>query len=410
MSVQEPKHSRRRARQTARWRFGLLALPVLSLGVLLVATSCDRNPFYKDADSESETTEHNIPYSAAAAKPVDVSRVGEAPTEENALKSYFKGKKFLSMAYFAKDDAKAKQYGAEAERCFEKSLKFYVPDIRAMVAGKKPVHPSANWEFLKSLHESWSVSIGLCGKRLAAKEYIDGNAKDAWALSVISRMAPGEENEEKRRKLIDEKFAEIREGLGGGDKYAERLAAMQSAAEKKQPQTVRTVAMAGSEPGLAAKSPTATPVVTSLVKTNVAAAKTKLEDGLVAEDPLTGKAAFSIKTALGTPPPVAATAVVRTTKRDDTKVALAAATTSGIEKKAVAPPAVVESKDNASAPKPTPEQCPARAEFKPWLSSPGKLYIGDRIYTLPAAPGKLYIGDRVYTLPAQEKPRPPAGQ
>lgn len=360
MSLKELRRNGRRAQRTARWRFGLLALSVLSLGTLLVATSCDRNPIYKDADSESERTEHNIPYSAAASKPVDVSGVGGAPTEANALKSYFQGKKFLSQAYFAKDDAKAKQYGAEAERCFERSLRFYVPDIEVMLAGKKPVHPSANWEFLKSLHESWSGSISLSGKRLAAKEYIDGNAKDAWALSVISRMAQGEENEEKRRNLIKEKFAEIREGLNGGDKYAERLASMQSAAEKKQPQAVRTVAMAGSDPVPAAKPIVAMPVVTSLAKTN--------------------------------------------------KVVSAATKTAVIEKKAAAPPVVAKIKDTASARKPTPEPPPARAEFKPWLSTPGKLYVGDRLYTLPATPGKLYIGDKVYTLQPKDSLRAPAAR
>ena len=339
------------------------------LGLTLTLAGCGLDPAAKEEGRSKETTEHDITYNAAFSKATDVSGVADATTEENALKTYFKGKELLSKAYFAKDEAKAKQYAAEAERCFERSLRFYAPDIEAMAAGKKPVHSSANWEFLKALHETWSKAIGLSGKRMAIKERIDGNVKDAWALAVVSRMVQDESDEERRRKLIAEKFSEIRNALVSGDAYAERLAARKEAVgEKKQAKAIAVASVATTEKAAAAKSSVATSLVAKPVAPALAATDVKLADGLVTEDPVTGKAALSVANEAGKPAAAAKVAAVEN-------------------------PRPVEEKGR-----------PLPAGFTPHFSSPAKLYIGDRLYTLPPTPGKLYIGDRIYTLPAQEKP------
>lgn len=318
---------------------GLQRLLALGLALLVGGTGCDRSG--RDENGvETKEDKHEIAYDAAAPREIDVSGISDAPTEDNALKAYFKGKKLLSMAYFAKSEARSKQYSAEAERWFERSLRFYVPDIEAMVDGKKPVHGSANWEFLKGLHEAWSESIKLSEKRLASKEYVDKNAKDAWALSVISRMIQNEENEGKRRKLIEGKFPEIREILDGNDKYAAQLAAKKDALGKRRAQSTQ---------GGSSKAGKEQSATHSMSKP-------------------------SISMLAGTEAPGAT------------------ASPSQIEKK----------KDNTPATPPMLGGETPRMDFKPLASSPAKIYVGGRLYTLPPAPGKLYIGGRIYTLPPKD--------
>jgi hypothetical protein len=94
-----------------------------------------------------------------------------------------------------------------------------------MKAGKSPVHASANWEFLRGLHRVWSDSIALTGRRSPTKSQIDDEAKDAWALSAISRMTQNVENGDTRLSRIARTFPEVREGLEESDNYNRQLSA-----------------------------------------------------------------------------------------------------------------------------------------------------------------------------------------
>ncbi|MBI5685685.1 MAG: hypothetical protein HZC54_11450 [Verrucomicrobia bacterium] len=388
-----------------RQKAGLYGLMVLLLGLLVAGTGCDRELDQGRDENGAETAKgaHEVSYAAVAAGEVDVSSGPEVATEENALKAYFKGKKLLSMAYFAKDEARARQYSAEAERWFEKSLRFYVPDIEAMVAGKSPVHASANWEFLKGLHEAWSDSIKLSGKRLTSKEYIDKNAKDAWALSVISRMIQNEVNEEKRRELIAGKFSEIREGLASSDKYAEQVAGKRGVSEKKRSKAAQTRAAA--EPGKDREGKPSAPTspVTTRAKASVAASKAGLDKGLVAEDSLAGKTAFLIKPA-SNQTEVTANAVKSAASAG--RGIQMAATAPSPGKRSDGPSAYRQDMSGGIAAKEAGKARDALIPFRPVSPPPAKIYVGDRVHTLTASPGKLYIGDRVHTLQPHDKAQP----
>ncbi len=382
-----------------RTRVGLRGLVVLMMGFLLGWTGCDRamQAERDENGAEIKRDEHGISYNATAAREMDVSGILEAPTEKNALKAYFKGKKFLSMAYFAKDEARAKQYSAEAERWFERSLRFYVPDIEAMVAGKKPVHASANWEFLKGLHEAWSESIKLSGKRLASKEYVDKNVKDAWALSVISRMIQDEQNEERRRELIAGKFPEVREILEGSDKYAAQVAAKKDALGKKRAQAAQTVVSQGRP----AKPSKPTPSMTLLAKADISPSKVGLDKGLVAEDPLTRRAAFASKTLSNQT--ATAAPVAKSDEPAKPEVRVAAAQPDLTVKKESRPSSGPASSDGGRVRLEGLKRPETPAEFRQFSPSTPRIYVGDRLHTLPATPGKLYIGDRIHILPPAER-------
>jgi hypothetical protein len=376
---------------------------VIWLLVVLVSTGCDRLLKLRFGEDDAEDKEHPVPYNAAASEDeIDVSGNLEASTEENALKAYFKGKKLLSMAYFSKTQAQAKQYSAEAEKWFQRSLRFYVPDIEAMTVGKKPVHASANWEFLKGLHEAWSESITLSGKRLSSKEHIDRNAKDAWALSVISRMIQNEGNEAERRELIAGKFSEIREILGSNDKYAGQVMAKKDAAEKKRSAT------AALSKGQASKSPGLTSSVNMLAKANLTPSKVGLDQGLVGGDPVTGKASFSMGAASGQTGSVTRIAKIETPPK--VEIRPVTAPPQSIKKKDDKPPAVRPVAGGGSTLAEGAKQRDVQVDSKRFFPSSGKVYIGDRLHTLPPSSGKLYIGDRVYTLPPQDKSQSPSGR
>lgn len=373
--------------------------------LLAAGMGCDHLVSFKsgEGDAEAGKGERAVSYAAAGTKEIDVSGNPDTGTEEDALKAYFKGKQLLSAAYFAKDEARAKQYSAEAERWFEKSLRFFVPDIEAMMVGKKPTHPSANWEFLKGLHEAWSESIKLSGKRLASKEYVDRNVKDAWALSVISRMIESEPSEEKRRELIAGKFPEVREILAGTDRYAGPSSGKGDGAARKRTQTAQARTASAAAQDRLPTTPTHPSPTGALVRVDVAASKAGLREGLVAEDPLTGKAAFVSGTMSNQPLVTASVAKDAVSGEPENfgagfKPGLAewqlAEPTAGRE---IAKGRVVDTR------KSQPQD--VLAIFRRFAPSPAKIYLGDRLYTLGATPGKLYIGGRIHTLPPQDKPR-----
>ena len=429
-------------------KFRALGLTFVLAGLVFAAIGCNR--------SQSATNESNSSASSVSSKAVDTSDVGDVTTEEDALKVYFNGKKLLSAAYFAKNESKAKRYAAEAERCFQKSLQFYVPDIESMASGKKPVHASANWEFLRGLHEAWSTSIGLSGKRLGAKDRIDGNAKDVWALSVISRMVQDEGSAEKRQQLITEKFLEIKHILEHSDRTDEQLSARnrrdQENKRSKADQMAATTGL-GKTPAVLPFGKAASGAI--LAGENSTTSSMKLADGLVAEDPITGRAAYTVKS--GTNETKLAAGIVRIPEPDKAPVRVAAAQPVAVEEKdknslgggektrtmvdsakpalgevklaagivripepdkapvrvAAAQPVAVEEKDknslgggesreSGSVRQEEKAERGVHVEFRPWSASPGKLYIGNRICTLNASPGKLYLGNRVYTLPPPE--------
>jgi hypothetical protein len=377
---------------------------VVGLSLGLLSTGCDRLLRVYVVEKEDDK-EHPVSYKAAASEDeIDVSGNLEALTEENALKAYFKGRKLLSMAYFAKTQAQAKQYSAEAEKWFQRSLRFYVPDIEAMTAGKKAIHASANWEFLKGLHEAWSESITLSGKRLVSKEYVDRNAKDAWALSVISRMIQNEGNEEERRDLIAGKFSEIREILGSNDKYARQLIAKKEAADKNR----STAAAMKKEQ--TSKPPPVVVSVSMMAKANVAPAKVALDQGLVSGDPVTGKASFSMKIGPGQTGTATSVSKAKEPAVAEVRRVVAPPQPVSVNKKDVEPhviqPALSGGKTLAEVAKPH----AASPEPQRFFPSQAKIYIGDRLRVLPPSSGKLYIGDCIHTLPPQEKPQSPAGR
>lgn len=395
---------RKRAKRGCRAAFWARGMIVVGLGLGLLSTGCDRLLRVYVVEKE-EGKEHSVSYNAADSEDgIDVSGNLEALTEENALKAYFKGKKLLSMAYFAKTQAQAKQYSAEAEKWFQRGLRFYVPDIEAMTAGKKPIHASANWEFLKGLHEAWSESITLSGKRLASREHIDRNAKDAWALSVISRMIQNEGNEQERRELIAGKFSEIREILGSNDKYARQLMAKKEAADRN-----RSTA-AASKKEQTSKPPAVAASVSMMAKANVAPAKVALDQGLVGEDPVTGKASFSMKIGPGQTGTVTGVSKAKEPAVAEVRRVVVPPQPVSVSKKDVEPQVVQPASSRGVAFAEGTKPHVVSPEPQRFFPSQAKIYIGDRLHVLPPSSGKLYIGDRIHTLPPQEKPQSSAGR
>jgi hypothetical protein len=104
---------------------------------------------------------------------------------------------------------------------FEKSMRFYIPDLQAMTLGREPVHPSANWHFLRALHDYWGNASALSG-RSTDVDRIEENAKDALALAVIQEMTRGMSVEEKRR-LPAGTFRAVKNELVSQMKRSERF-------------------------------------------------------------------------------------------------------------------------------------------------------------------------------------------
>jgi hypothetical protein len=200
-------------------------------------------------------------------------------------------------------------------------------------------------------------------------------------------MIQGEESVERRRALIEGKFPEIREILEGSDKYASQLAGKNAGAGRKGATTVRAPAPAETREPPAAKGTGPASPARPLAKAGVVSSKMGLDAGLVAEDPLSGKAVFSVPIA-----PVSTGTFANVVMSAETR----------------RPTAVVETGSVKGARQEADKAASAPAAFRTSFSMPAKIYLGNRLHTLGASPGKIYIGDRVYTLPSPEKPPSPA--
>lgn len=177
-------------------------LVVIGSCLLIIAAS------YSNGDDPGEMETDSITASLVAD-----SLDNQPLTEENALKAYFKGKQLLGAAYFAKNAALTKHYSTEAERCIERSLTFYIPDIKAMTRGEPSVHATATWEFIKGAHETWRDAMELSRGRMGIKERVEANIKDAWAFLILSQMVGQKHEKSECCALTDDKFQSVRRRL-----------------------------------------------------------------------------------------------------------------------------------------------------------------------------------------------------
>ncbi len=153
---------------------------------------------------------------------VDISKtIEEVDSEEVALEAFFKARDLLAKGDSCDRAPEARGNYAQARKLFEKSMRFYIPDLQAMTFGREPVHPSANWHFLRSLHDYWGKASVLSG-RSTEVDKIEENAKDAWALAVIQEVTRGMSIDE-RRRLTASSFHTVKNGLVAQVKQSERF-------------------------------------------------------------------------------------------------------------------------------------------------------------------------------------------
>jgi autotransporter-associated beta strand protein len=280
---------------------GAFGLTVLSSVLLLGCTGCGEIHGLVSVPPQPEDPVLAVSYSVVE----DRETVGEfeaidTSTEAGALRAYFKSKKLLGSAYFACDEVMARHCAGAAAKCVEDCLKFYARDLENMTRGRKPVHASVNWDFLKGAHEVWSASVALSGKHSTMKRHIDENVGDAWALLIISQMAREKESEEERRKLIEDNYSEIKDFLDREHKFVERLAdAKRSRAGKKPSETTPAVARAAANKDSARKPFASRPASAKPAQAGGA----KAGGELVAADPITREAAYSVRVASRQPAP-----------------------------------------------------------------------------------------------------------
>lgn len=163
---------------------------------------------------------------------IDVSRaIEEVDSEEKALEAFFKARDLLAKGDSCDGASEAKGNYAQARVLFEKSMKFYIPDLQAMTLGREPVHPSANWHFLRALHDYWGKASVLSG-RCTEVDKIGENAKDAWALAVIEEMTRGMRREE-RRRFTAGTFRAVKSELVSQQKRSERFTVLDESVSKQ---------------------------------------------------------------------------------------------------------------------------------------------------------------------------------
>ncbi|MBI5819582.1 MAG: hypothetical protein HZA88_11400 [Verrucomicrobia bacterium] len=205
--------------------FGLAVVVVcFGLAAVVLAFGCEHTV---DFDKGKENGGAIIPGGALYASVVgtgkiDVSRtIEEVDSEEKALEAFFRAKDLLAKGDCCDRAMEARGNYAQAKVLFEKSMKFYIPDLQAMTLGRDPVHPSANWHFLRALHDYWGKASALSGRSTDVAK-IEENAKDAWALAVIQEMTRGMSVEEKRR-LTAGTFRAVKNELVSQMKRSERF-------------------------------------------------------------------------------------------------------------------------------------------------------------------------------------------
>lgn len=143
---------------------------------------------------------------------VDTSQpIEKVESEKQALEAFFKAKELLAKGHYSYYESEAKGNYAQAKVMFEKSIKFFIPDLQAMTFGKNPVHSSANWYFLRELHDCWGRACILSG-HFSNVDKIEENAKDAWALAVIYEMNKNR-SERERGEVAAQTFQMVKRGL-----------------------------------------------------------------------------------------------------------------------------------------------------------------------------------------------------
>jgi autotransporter-associated beta strand protein len=291
-------------KQATQPKFRSFGLIVLSWNVLLFSTGCGHmvNLVSVPPQEDPVTQVSYDPVDSYASEAVSAFEAVDTSTEAGALRAYFKSKKLLGSAYFACDEGMARHYAEAAGKCVEDSLRFYARDLEVMTRGQKPIHASVSWDFLKGAHEVWSASVALSGRHSEMKRFIDGNVGDAWALLIISRMARDRDSEEERRKLIEDNYSEIKEFLEREQKFAEHVSDMKrNGAVKKSPGASPTAALASLNRDSAKKPFSSRPARGKPAKTGITTSDRRGEGEFMAADPVTGKAAISIKVASSQP-------------------------------------------------------------------------------------------------------------
>lgn len=199
----------------------LLALS-FGLAAVLLFSGCDGfSGFSKDQKSRESTVTSNAQYASLQdSESLDLSQeIETVDSEERALKAFFRARYLLFKAYFAPYELEARGHYAQARALFEKTIKFYIPDLQAMTFGRNPIHASANWYFFRALHDYWARTCVLSGRSTHVDD-IEDNAQDAWALAVIQEIARNSD-EKDRAKVIAETFRPVKRGLVSQLKYCE---------------------------------------------------------------------------------------------------------------------------------------------------------------------------------------------
>ncbi|MFA5189380.1 MAG: hypothetical protein WC740_01560 [Verrucomicrobiia bacterium] len=215
--------------------YGLAAVVTCFVLVAVVfAFGCEHTV---DFDKNKENGGAIIPSGALYASVVgtgmmDVSKpIEKVGSEEEALEAFFRARDLLAKGHRCSRVSDAKGNYAQAERLFEKSLRFFIPDLQAMVLGRNPVHRSANWHFLRALHDYWGTACALSGHSTNVDK-IEENVKDAWALAVIQEMTKGMDEKE-RGRLIAGTFQSVKGGLVSQMERIERLSTLGKSASRQ---------------------------------------------------------------------------------------------------------------------------------------------------------------------------------
>jgi hypothetical protein len=185
-----------------------------ALAAVVLFSGCERIVgFAKDQKSRESTATCNVQYaSVPSSESLDVSQeIETVDSEERALKAFFRAKHLLVRGYFSPHELEARGHYAQAKVLLEKTIKFYIPDLQAMTFGRNPIHASANWHFLRALHDYWARTCVLSGHSTHVDD-IEDNAQDAWALAVIQEIAKNSD-EKDRARVIAETFQPVKRGL-----------------------------------------------------------------------------------------------------------------------------------------------------------------------------------------------------
>lgn len=113
---------------------------------------------------------------SAADAPLD-----DITTDTQALAAFFQMKRLIAQVGRLRNPCGSRHTAAEAARLAGLAASYYEPDVRALAAGTRPPHATANWRFLKELHHLWHKSRQLSGNVLSTGSQQN---RDAWTLGI----------------------------------------------------------------------------------------------------------------------------------------------------------------------------------------------------------------------------------